>query len=151
LSDGGYGRQRLQRRSEVRKELFTGHRARQVRWAPQTRRSHDPLRPCGPQHGAGSTQERDDAKRRNNEDGRAHGRNRLCRVRDPSPGPGDKRRGFDLSTPLAPGAELKRSVFFPVTPAPQRMRLRCAVGADQRELVLALPALAGLHIKPADK
>ena len=31
------------------------------------------------------------------------------------------------------------------------MRLRYAVGADQRELVLALPALAGLHIKPADK
>ena len=62
-----------------------------------------------------------------------------------------KRRGFDLPAQLAPGAELQRSVFFPVTPAPQRMRLRYAVGADQRELVLALPALAGLHIKPADK
>ena len=62
-----------------------------------------------------------------------------------------KRRGFDLPAQLAPGAELQRSAFFPVTPAPQHLRLRYAVGADQRELVLALPALAGLHIKPADK
>lgn len=62
-----------------------------------------------------------------------------------------KRRGFQLPAQLAPGAELARSAFFPVTPAPQRLRLRYAVGDEQRELVLALPALAGLHIKPADK
>jgi len=62
-----------------------------------------------------------------------------------------KRRGFQLPAQLAPGAELQRSAFFPVTPAPQRLRLRYAVGDEQRELVLALPALAGLHIKPADK
>ena len=59
-----------------------------------------------------------------------------------------KRRGFELPAPLAPGADLQRSAFFPVTPAPQRLRLRYAVGAEPRELVLALPALAGLHIQP---
>jgi hypothetical protein len=62
-----------------------------------------------------------------------------------------KRRGFQLPALLAPGADLQRSGFFPVTPAPQRLRLRYAVGAEQRELVLALPALAGLHIQPAAK
>lgn len=62
-----------------------------------------------------------------------------------------KRRGFQLPVSLEAGAELQRSAFFPVTPAPQRLRLRYAVGAEQRELVLALPALVGLHIKPADK
>ena len=62
-----------------------------------------------------------------------------------------KRRGFELPAQLAPGAELQRSAFFPVTPAPQRLRLRYAASGEQRELVLALPALAGLHIKPADK
>lgn len=62
-----------------------------------------------------------------------------------------KRRGFQLPAELAPGAELQRSAFFPVTPAPQRLRLLYAVGNEQRELLLALPALSGLHIKPADK
>jgi hypothetical protein len=61
-----------------------------------------------------------------------------------------KRRGFQLPAELLPGAELQRSAFFPVTPAPQRLRLRYAVGAEQRELLIALPALSGLHIKPVE-
>ena len=47
-----------------------------------------------------------------------------------------------------PGEALQRSAFFPVTPAPQRLVLRYAVGAEPRELALDLPALAGLHIAP---
>jgi hypothetical protein len=62
-----------------------------------------------------------------------------------------KRRGFQLPAELVPGAELQRSAFFPVTPAPQRLRLRYTVGIEQRELLIALPALSGLHIKPVDK
>lgn len=62
-----------------------------------------------------------------------------------------RRRGFQLPAVLAPGAALQRSAFFPVTPSPQRLVLRYAVGAEQRELVLDLPALAGLHIAPAQK
>lgn len=62
-----------------------------------------------------------------------------------------KRRGFQLPAELAPGAELQRSAFFPVTPAPQRLRLLYGVGNEQRELQLALPALSRLHIKPGDE
>ncbi|RZA14923.1 MAG: hypothetical protein EOP93_17765 [Lysobacteraceae bacterium] len=62
-----------------------------------------------------------------------------------------QRRGFLLPAELAPGAELRRSAFFPVTPSPQRLNLRYSLGAEQRELLLPLPALAGLHLKPAEK
>ncbi|KQW51468.1 MULTISPECIES: hypothetical protein [unclassified Roseateles] len=62
-----------------------------------------------------------------------------------------KRRGFQLPARVEAGSELRRSAFFPVTPAPQRLRLRYAVGAEQRELQLVLPALAGLHMAPAQK
>lgn len=62
-----------------------------------------------------------------------------------------QRRGFKLPAGLAPGVELRRSAFFPVTPAPQRLRLTYAVGGEQRELELALPALSGLHLKPVEK
>lgn len=62
-----------------------------------------------------------------------------------------QRRGLQLPARLAPGEALQRSAFFPVTPAPQRLVLRYAVGAEPRELALALPALAGLHIAPPQK
>jgi hypothetical protein len=62
-----------------------------------------------------------------------------------------KRRGFQLPAELAPGAELRRNAFFPVTPAPQRLRLLYGVGSEQRELLLPLPALSGLHIQPAER
>ena len=57
------------------------------------------------------------------------------------------RRGFRLPAQLASGAELRQSAFFPVTPAPERLRLSYTLGGEARELVLPLPALANLHLK----
>ena len=62
-----------------------------------------------------------------------------------------QRRGFALPASLPSGAELQHSAFFPVTPAPEQLRLRYAIGGEERELVLPLPALAQLHIKQPDK
>lgn len=56
-------------------------------------------------------------------------------------------RGFSTPVAIASGIQLKKSAFFPVTPAPTRIVVQYAAGGMSRELSLDLPALAGLHMK----
>jgi hypothetical protein len=56
-------------------------------------------------------------------------------------------RGFSTPIEIASGAELKKSAFFPITPAPTRLAVQYAAGGVSHELSLDLPALAGLHLK----
>ncbi len=56
-------------------------------------------------------------------------------------------RGFRVPLQIAPGMQLRKSAFFPVTPAPTRLVVRYTVGGDSREISLDLPALAGLHLR----
>jgi hypothetical protein len=55
-------------------------------------------------------------------------------------------RGFSVPLQIAPGRQLRRSAFFPVTPAPTRLVVHYAAGGDSREVSVDLPALAGLHL-----
>lgn len=54
-------------------------------------------------------------------------------------------RGFGVPMQIAPGMQLRKSAFFPVTPAPTRLVVHYAAGGDSQEISLDLPALAGLH------
>ena len=56
-------------------------------------------------------------------------------------------KGFSIPVTIASGIQLKKSAFFPVTPAPTRLVVQYAAGGVSRELSLNLPALAGLHMK----
>ena len=56
-------------------------------------------------------------------------------------------RGLGVPVQIAPGTQLRKSVFFPITPAPTRLVVHYAVSGESRELSLPLPALTGLHLK----
>ena len=59
------------------------------------------------------------------------------------------RRRLPLPLKLAPGETAAGSVFFPMTPGPQKLYLRGRRGEEPVELALELKPLAGLHLKPA--
>ncbi len=60
------------------------------------------------------------------------------------------RRRLLLPLALAPGQTTQGSLFFPITPGPQRLALHCAVsGAEPRDVFLNLAPLAGLHLQSA--
>ncbi len=59
------------------------------------------------------------------------------------------RRRVALPQTLQPGKSVAGSLFFPMTPGPQRLRVKGRSGATPFELVLELKLLAGLHLKPA--
>jgi hypothetical protein len=58
-------------------------------------------------------------------------------------------RGFAVPLEIDPGAQLQKSAFFPLTPAPSRLVVEYTRAGESRELALELPALVGLHLKPA--
>jgi hypothetical protein len=60
-------------------------------------------------------------------------------------------RGFGVPAQILPDMQVRKSVFFPVTPSPTRLVVDYISGGDSRELSLALPALAGLHLKAVRK
>jgi hypothetical protein len=60
------------------------------------------------------------------------------------------RRRLHLPLTLAPGATVSGSLFFPMTPGPQRLALQGKSGDAPLELVLELKELAGLHLKPKE-
>ena len=64
------------------------------------------------------------------------------------------RRRLELPMTLAPGQTTQGSLFFPITPAPQRLVLLCHADDQTRPLDLDLAPLAGLHVgsppKPAE-
>jgi len=59
------------------------------------------------------------------------------------------RRAPTLPLPLAPGEERSFSLFFPITPAPRALQLIHDAGGQAQTLVLELPALKDLHLRPA--
>jgi hypothetical protein len=61
------------------------------------------------------------------------------------------RRRLVLPLTVAPGAIASGSLFFPMTPGPQRLTLQGQAGDTPLELVLELKPLAGLHLKPEAK
>jgi len=58
------------------------------------------------------------------------------------------RRRLSLPLTLAPGATVRGSLFFPMTPDPQRLVLRGHSGDAALEVVLELKQLAHLHLAP---
>jgi len=58
------------------------------------------------------------------------------------------RRRLSLPLTIAPGQNVAGSLFFPMTPGPQRLILKGRTGDAPLELVLDLKPLAGLHLKP---
>lgn len=58
------------------------------------------------------------------------------------------RRRLPLPLAIEPGQACTGSFFFPMTPAPRRLVLKCKAGEAALELVLELKPLAGLHLKP---
>ena len=61
------------------------------------------------------------------------------------------RRRLVLPRTLGPGETVSGSLFFPMTPGPQRLILKAQSGEGPRELTLGLKPLADLHLKPAGK
>jgi hypothetical protein len=61
------------------------------------------------------------------------------------------RRCLVLPLTIAPGATVKGSLFFPVTPGPKQLALVAHSGSVPTELTLDLKLLADLHFKPAKK
>lgn len=61
------------------------------------------------------------------------------------------RRRLPLPLTLAPGETAAGSLFFPMTPGPQKLVLRGRNGEEPVELALDLKPLSGLHLKPAEK
>jgi len=59
------------------------------------------------------------------------------------------RRRLALPLTVAPGATKEGSLFFPMTPGPQRLILKGRAGVTPLELGLELKPLAGLHLKAA--
>lgn len=55
------------------------------------------------------------------------------------------RRRLKLPVALEPGATATGSVFFPLTPGPERLSVRGRAGADALAVTVALPGLEGLH------
>jgi hypothetical protein len=59
-----------------------------------------------------------------------------------------EQRGFAMPLQVAPGMQVQKSAFFPVTPAPTRLVVTEATDGGAGEVAVALPALARLHLKP---
>lgn len=55
-------------------------------------------------------------------------------------------RGLGVPVQIAPGTPLRKSVFFPVTPATTRLVVHYEAGGESRELSLPLPASTGLSL-----
>jgi hypothetical protein len=58
-----------------------------------------------------------------------------------------KRRRLALPAFLVPGQIVQGSVFFRISPGPQRLTLQCREGAEVREVTVDLKPLADLHLK----
>jgi hypothetical protein len=58
------------------------------------------------------------------------------------------RRCLVLPLPVAPGQTVQGSLFFRITPGPQRLVLRCLSGEETRDLLFDLSPLADLHFQP---
>lgn len=61
------------------------------------------------------------------------------------------RRRLVLPLTVAPGASATGSIFFPMTPGPQRLVVKGQAGAGPLEIILELKQLSVLHLKPAEK
>jgi hypothetical protein len=59
-------------------------------------------------------------------------------------------RSFALPYELAGASDVSKSTFFPITPAPTRLVIGYASAGEPHDLTLALPSLAGLHLKPTE-
>ena len=58
-----------------------------------------------------------------------------------------QRRSLVLPATLASSQIAQGSLFFPITPGPQRLILHCRVGNEPRDVTFDLTPLAGLHLK----
>jgi len=58
-----------------------------------------------------------------------------------------QRRRLPLPYTLAPGESVTASLFFPMTPGPQRLSVDGRVGSEPLQAALGLGPLAGLHLK----
>ena len=56
-------------------------------------------------------------------------------------------RGYDIPLQIAAQAEVTKSAFFPITPAPTHLVLSYSSGGIDHSLSLPLPGLTGLHLK----
>jgi hypothetical protein len=59
------------------------------------------------------------------------------------------RRRLALPLTIAPGQVAQGSLFFRITPAPQRLTLNYRTEGESRDAIIDLSSLAGLHLKPA--
>ena len=59
------------------------------------------------------------------------------------------RRRLALPLTLPPGGGAEGSLFFPVTPGPQRLVLQCRIDDKMQPLAIDLAPLANLHLKTA--
>jgi len=59
-------------------------------------------------------------------------------------------RSFALPYELAAAADVSKSTFFPITPAPTQLLIGYAMAGESHDQTLALPSLAGLHLKPTE-
>jgi hypothetical protein len=57
------------------------------------------------------------------------------------------RRRLKLPLTLAPGQTVEGSLFFRITPAPQRLVLHSAAGDQPHDTAIALTPLSGLHLR----
>jgi hypothetical protein len=58
-----------------------------------------------------------------------------------------RERGYSVPLQVLAQTQVTKSAFFPITPAPTRVRLNYSVQGEVREISLELPELAGLHLK----
>lgn len=61
------------------------------------------------------------------------------------------RRRLALPAIVPPGETIQGSLFFRITPGPQRLTLQCRINGEARELPVDLSPLAGLHLKEPPK
>jgi hypothetical protein len=57
-------------------------------------------------------------------------------------------RGFAVPLQILPGMQVRKSAFFPVTPAPRRLVVTETLDGKVEEVSVDLPGLARLHLKP---
>jgi hypothetical protein len=60
-------------------------------------------------------------------------------------------RGCAVPLEILARTQVTKSAFFPITPAPNRLVLNYSIHGEIREISLALPDLAGLHLKDRAK
>ena len=59
------------------------------------------------------------------------------------------RRRLDLPVALQPGQLVQGSLFFRISPGPQRLVLSCRIGERPRDVVIDLTPIGDLHLRPA--